>query len=254
MKKLYYTFKTYFNQFPFLWALRLLFFHYFKRIINDYTRIGYAQTGEDDILQFYFNYKKEGFYIDVGCHHPIEVSNTFKLYCEGWRGINIDANPDLIKKFKRIRKRDISITAAVSDEKKEVTFYEFSEYGGGGNTIDEEFVKDRRAGMRTVATRKMTTRTLNDLLEECNIGDQKIDFLSIDVEGHDFKVLKSINLSKYRPSLIIIEMHDFNIEEYNKHEIFRYLNEHHYKMIGFVTMNGFFVDEAENFATKHEQS
>jgi hypothetical protein len=72
----------------------------------------YSQDGEDMVLKvfFYENKRKyEGFYIDVGAHHPFRFSNTAFFYQKGWRGINIEPTPDLIKKFKRYRKRDINL-------------------------------------------------------------------------------------------------------------------------------------------------
>lgn len=74
-------------------------------------------------------------------------------------------------------------------------------------------------------------------------GDKTIDLLSIDVEGHDFNVLKSINLRKYRPKLIIIEIHDFVLTKPDDNEVYNWMITNDYKLIGYAIWNGYFVDK-----------
>ena len=66
------------------------------------------------LLDRFLCQRPSGFYVDVGAHHPIRFSNTFRLYRKGWRGLNIDANPGSMKRFHHTRPRDINIEAAVS--------------------------------------------------------------------------------------------------------------------------------------------
>lgn len=79
------------------------------------------------ILRRIFENVENGFYVDVGAHHPKRFSNTFYFYKKGWSGINIDAMPGSMSLFNKIRPRDINIEAAVSNEKEEVIFYIFNE-------------------------------------------------------------------------------------------------------------------------------
>lgn len=74
----------------------------------------YGNSGEDVIVERIFNRKTHGFYVDVGCFHPVYASNTLKLYRKGWSGINIDADQFKIDVFNRHRKRDINICTAIS--------------------------------------------------------------------------------------------------------------------------------------------
>ena len=67
----------------------------------------YSQEGEDMILRRLFEKQKTGFYVDVGAHHPKRFSNTFFFYKKGWSGINIDAMPNSMRLFDKIRPRDI---------------------------------------------------------------------------------------------------------------------------------------------------
>jgi len=79
-----------------------------------YARRCYSQDGEDILLELFLPRERSGFYVDVGAYHPIKPSKTFRRYCKGWRGLNIDATPDSMEVFQRIRPRDINVEAAVS--------------------------------------------------------------------------------------------------------------------------------------------
>lgn len=102
----------------------------------------FSQEGEDLILHRLFQdyehitkTKLEGFYIDVGAHHPIRFSNTFSFYVKGWSGINIDPTPGGMEAFRNIRPRDVNLELAVSDKKEKLKFYLFEE--PALNTCDE---------------------------------------------------------------------------------------------------------------------
>jgi FkbM family methyltransferase len=220
-------------------TLRIAFFYFIKKMFNKYSKIYFSQTGEDILINNILN-KKKGFYIDVGCNEPIKNSNTFLLYCQGWRGINIDANNELVKKSKKLKKKDISICAAISDTEKEVTYYKSNQ--NAVNTIDTSIIEKWKKNWTFSTSEKLYTMTLDHLLESFIPEFVEIDLLSIDVEGHDYQVVKSINLNKYRPKLIVIEMHDFEIIEAQKNEIYNYLISSGYKLVAYAIMNGYFLN------------
>ena len=83
----------------------------------------YSMDGEDLIIFDYFKNKKEGFFIDVGCYHPIHRNNTFLLYKKGWRGINIDIHSFSIDLFNYIRTKDLNYNFAVSDKNETLNMY-----------------------------------------------------------------------------------------------------------------------------------
>ncbi|MBC5774244.1 FkbM family methyltransferase [Pontibacter sp. KCTC 32443] len=202
----------------------------------------YSQFGEDLAIRHLLSNVglRDGVYVDVGCNHPLEHSNSFKLYLEGWKGITIDLNRDSISLHKVERKADIQVHTAISDEVKEVKVFHFE--NNKINTIDESFYSVMKDVFKPKSEYSVIeTRTLTQILVEENIP--VIDLLLIDVEGYDFKVLKSLDLRKYRPKLIVIELHDFKLEEFNKDEIVMYLKSMNYKIIGFLAVNGYFQDE-----------
>ena len=74
----------------------------------------YSMYGEDIVVNKFFKKKSLGYYVDVGCYHPIDGNNTYLLFKKGWKGINIDINKLSIELFKNARKRDLNINTAVS--------------------------------------------------------------------------------------------------------------------------------------------
>ena len=238
----------FFRQFSPLFALRFTIFGMFKKLFNPKGIIFYSQMGEDQFIQTLLcdRVSKGGFYLDIGCNHPIRFSNTFGLYCNGWTGICVDANLELVNEFKKVRKRDHVVHAAISDKEKEVEFY-FSKLDLASTMhvpfLENEWVKEN---YELKEKKKMTTVTLDTLLdnfsrERQDLALDRIDLLSIDAEGHDFNVLKSINLQKYRPSLIVIEMHEFDQGHLKENEICQYMKSCDYNLAGYHVMNGFFL-------------
>jgi len=86
---------------------------YFPKIF--YRVFSYSQNGEDRALWRYFEGQRDGFYVDIGAHHPFRFSNTYIFYKSGWRGINVDAMPNSMRAFRRYRKHDINIECAVGN-------------------------------------------------------------------------------------------------------------------------------------------
>jgi hypothetical protein len=67
--------------------------------LDGYATKSYSQEGEDMILNRIFEGKCQGFYVDIGAHHPRRFSNTYFFYKHGWTGINVEPNPDVVRIF-----------------------------------------------------------------------------------------------------------------------------------------------------------
>lgn len=166
----------------------------------------YSQEGEDMVLNRIFENKKNGFYVDVGAHHPKRFSNTYFFYKMGWRGINIDAMSGSMNPFKASRPLDINIEIPVSDKDEILTYYIFNEPALNGFSKE---LSDSRNGLRAykiIDTKEMQTKKLSDILDDFLPEGQTIDFLSIDVEGLDFQVLRSNDWDKYKPNVVLVEV------------------------------------------------
>jgi len=167
----------------------------------------FSQEGEDLIILRHFKEKKNGFYIDIGAHHPFRFSNTALLYKIGWNGINIDATLGVKQTFDKERVRDINIEALVSNETDIKSFYMFDE--PALNTCDFHVAQRLiEKGNKLIKKLDLESISLKKILEDNINNGQVIDFLSIDVEGHGYEVLSSNDWLLYRPEIIAIEVLD----------------------------------------------
>lgn len=194
-----------------------------------YAVKSYSLEGEDLILRRIFEKKKTpGFYIDVGAYHPKRYSNSYYFYKEGWRGINIDAMPGSMVLFKKVRPRDINLEIAISDTKEVLTYYLFNEsaLNGFSKIISDEKIKNHE--YKIINEIEMETFPLADVLDKYLPEKTEIDFLSVDVEGFDLKVLLSNDWNKYKPKVTLVESWDFNLSNPDNFEIYEYLSDKGY--------------------------
>jgi FkbM family methyltransferase len=214
-----------------------------KIIFQDMLRnanLCYSQEGEDMILSRIFENKKNGFYVDIGAHHPQRFSNTMYFYKKGWRGINIDATPGSMIVFKKERPEDINLEVAISDEEKTLTFYVFNE--PALNTFSESFADEiqKNEAFYVVSKKEMRTEKLESVLNKYLSNNQRIDFLSIDVEGLDVNVIKSNNWQKYAPDFVLVEIFGVALEDIPKTSVFLEMNKNGYTLIAKTINTAFF--------------
>jgi len=175
-----------------------------ERLDPPYARLSYSQEGEDLVLARIFEGQYQGFYVDVGAHHPLKFSNTQIFYLRGWRGINVDACPGSMDLFKKLRPRDINLELAISERPESLTYYQFNENALNG--FDRNMAaKAEKVSFKIVGTKEIQTVTLADVLDKYLPPGQTIDFMNVDVEGLDEQVLRSNDWNKYRPRVILAE-------------------------------------------------
>jgi FkbM family methyltransferase len=195
-----------------------------QRVFGDeYAVKSYSQEGEDLILKRLFSRKPMGFYVDVGAHHPKRFSNTHIFYSTGWRGINIDALPGSMNVFNQYRPRDINLEIAISDKVEELTYYEFNDPALNGFSKELSNFREKNTGYQIISTKKMTAFPLVDILDQHLPKGQKIDFMTIDAEGWDLKVLQSNDWSKYQPSVVLVEIKNTVLEDMENNPLVRFL-------------------------------
>jgi FkbM family methyltransferase len=174
-------------------------------MLDPYVHLSYSQDGEDMVLRRLFERQARGFYVDVGAHHPFRFSNTCYFYRRGWRGVNIEPNPDAIAAFRRHRAEDINLCVGVADVPGQMTYHVFNE--PALNTFDADLAKERAClpSYRVVEARSVPVRRLDDILLEHLPSRTQIDFISIDVEGMDLAVLHSGDWERFRPRILLVE-------------------------------------------------
>lgn len=197
-----------------------------------FKNISYSQEGEDLVLKRIFEGKRDGFYVDIGAHHPVRFSNTYLFYKLGWKGINIDAMPGSMKAFRSKRPRDINIEVPISQKEEEITYYMFNEPALNGFSEDISRSRNTLPGYKIINELKMKTQRLDEILGKEMGKNQNIDFMSIDVEGLDLEVLKSNNWSIFSPSIILVEILESNLETVHGSKTYSFLNEQNYELFG----------------------
>jgi hypothetical protein len=151
-----------------------------NRYMLDYSSKTFSQEGEDVILRRIFQSKEEGFYVDVGAHHPFKYSNTYIFYKKGWTGINLDAMPGSMILFEKYRPRDINLEIPIGNSEGNLTYNIFNDKALNGfskeisdkREIDNEYYIEAKIEMKVT---KLST-ILNEYLPK----NKEIDFLMVD--------------------------------------------------------------------------
>jgi FkbM family methyltransferase len=211
--------------------------------LDRYANISYSQEGEDRILQRVFELQSSGFYIDVGAYHPKRLSNTYLFYKRGWKGINIDATPGSMEKFKKSRPRDINIERAITNKQKELVFFMFDE--PALNSFDRELSlqRSKHTNYILLGEKIIQTSTLNEVLTEFLSEDQRIDFLTVDVEGFDLDVLQSNDWGRFRPAYILVEClsEESDIDKIKQQDVYQFLSFQEYRFFAKTFRTLFFT-------------
>jgi len=211
-------------------------------------RVHFSQYGEDVILHKLFGSKfSEGFYVDVGAHHPFRQSNTAYLWLLGWNGINVDASKTCIEKFNKVRTKDLNIWSAVVDEatareKSEITLYSNLEVDLGA-TCDPKLAADRK----TVREEIVPCTSLKNIINNHAVKLTKnIELLNIDIEGFDQESIQSIGEWKILPKVICIEIYLHNIRDVLASPACLILESFGYQLIERVGLTAIFQLRAES--------
>jgi FkbM family methyltransferase len=212
-----------------------------------YKKISYSFNGVDLIINYIFKNKINGFYLDIGAQHPISNNNTYILHKRGWGGINIDLDKKNIELFKIARPKELNLNYAVSNTEGLTDLY-FYHDASPINTLSSEVSKFQNANIKKI--KKIHTKSLNSILQNINI-ERHIDYMNIDVEGHEEKVLEGFDINKYKPSVISIEYLDLkmsklefknnNINNLIKSNIYKYFIDNDYYFVNWLHGDLIFV-------------
>lgn len=219
----------------------------FLRRKETYYNKTFSQAGEDVIiLGLVKHFKLKDFsWIDIGAHHPLYFSNTALLYKNGYRGINIEADPSLIGEFRRKRPHDINLNVLISDKPSEQDFYIIDP--PTLNTVSEEdAISAEKIGHKIVDKIKLKADTITNIINQhCNGKFPAL--LTLDAEGYDFEILKTIEWEKASPKIICVEIVPYdphtkdNFEYMRNSEITQYLIGKNYFIAAYTGINTIFL-------------
>lgn len=184
-----------------------------ERVVDEMlSRLGlrrryFSQKGQDRwVIERAASRQRGGYFVEIGAGDGRTHSNTFALERDyGWTGLLIEPNPGFAQAIRRHRTSTL-ITACVDAEPGEKPFLALG-YMGGLIGEDTDHAPSRRPAIlrrHSSKIRQVPCTPLADLLDEAG-APSVIDFLSIDVEGAEYRILKRFPFSRYRFEALTIE-------------------------------------------------
>jgi FkbM family methyltransferase len=204
--------------------------------------IAYGQNLEDVLLSRLFPAEHAGFYVDIGANHPVHCSVTKHFYDCGWTGVNVEPSGifDLLRKE---RPRDVNLNAAVSSRNGTAVLYEYPSQTTD-STLETDVAKVNEQDGAACRQREVQSMTLARLCEQ-HVGDRTIDFMSIDVEGHELAVIASGDWNRFRPRVVMVESTLPHARELTDLAWEPVLLEHRYQFGLFDGLNRYYVREED---------
>ncbi len=164
--------------------------------------VSYAQHGEDVLLNQLFPDEPSGFYVDIGANDPVQFSVTKHFYDRGWSGINVEPVPHLHSRLREARPRDLNLNIGVSNREETLTFFESNPLAGWSTFSRPLAEAYRRRGLELVEW-TIPVMTVAGLFTRH--VDRPVDFLKINVEGHEREVVEGIDWERCRPRVLLME-------------------------------------------------
>jgi FkbM family methyltransferase len=147
-------------------------------------------------------------YLDIGANHPYFISNTACFYEKGCRGINVEPNPQLIPLFHKYRPEDITLNLGVGNQAGELEFFIMEDDTLSTFSIDERDLL-LQSGKRQATVARVSIASISSILDD-HFGGHFPDFLSLDAEGMDINILRSVDFDRHHPKVICVEAAEYS--------------------------------------------
>jgi FkbM family methyltransferase len=180
-------------------------------IKHQHEKTSYSQCGEDLIVNYIFYLRNiaNPSYIDIGANDPFFLSNTAIFSLKGCKGINIEANPGLIAKFNKYRPNDINLNIGIGNSEGIMDFHVMNDstLSSFSKSECETYIKTGKYNILKIV--KVKVEILENILKKYCNGIFP-DFMSLDAEGMDLEILKSINFDITAPKVICVEAAEYS--------------------------------------------
>ncbi len=165
--------------------------------------VAYGQNAEDVVLRRALRDVEHGFYVEVGANDPTVLSISRAFYDAGWSGVAIEPLEAVAEQFRQARPRDTVVQAAITSADTDTVSLHAID-GTGLSTLDRA-TNDRHAKAGFESREVLVpARTLDSVLAEVDAPDD-IHFMVVDTEGTEADVLSSIDLTRWRPWILVVE-------------------------------------------------
>jgi FkbM family methyltransferase len=194
------------------------------------------EAEEKELVWEFFGRKRDGVFVEVGANDPMAGSQTWLLEQNGWQGVLVEPQASLCEKLRSARPRSqvfqVACSCPGSEGEADLILTEYD----GNATLKPQ--RDSH-GINYVGTERVRITTLDSVLQAAGVSH--IDFVSLDVEGHEIEVMRGFSFENYRPSLILIED---GVRDLSKH---RFLKRRGYKLVKRTTLNNWYVPKENPF-------
>ena len=205
-------------------------------------KISYSQAGEDCIISVAMHFLgiPKPSYLDIGAYHPTSLSNTYFFYRRGCRGVCVEPDPRHARLFRHKRRGDLFLNVAVGlGREQEADFYLMKTRAL--NTLSLESARAMEAvGEKIRRVIRIKMRDINDIIRE-NFPATP-NFVSLDAEGVDVEILKSLDFDEFRPQVFCVETIVFDTQE-KTGEVSDFLQAQGYMVFGETHLNTIYVDQ-----------
>ena len=215
--------------------------------LTDNRRISYSQTGEDLLVRQVFTMLGQSriSYLDLGANHPTRFSNTYLFYRDGSSGVSVEPDPAAQGLFRKWRPRDTLLCCGVGLTDGAADFYVMTT-----NTLNtfsrEEALRYQGYGNQEILeTIKVPLKPVNAILER-HFRERCPNFISLDIEGMDLEILKTLDFQRFRPEVFCIETLTYTEDKTERKldEIIEYMKSKDYTVYADTYINTIFVDRA----------
>lgn len=196
-------------------------------------RTVFPWQAENELKAEFFGAARSGFFVEVGANQPHEGSQSWQFEQAGWNGVLVEPQPDLAERLRQMRRAQV-VAAACSSPDNAGTAMTLH-LSGPHSSLRPELAVTGKLAHDAI---DVPVRTLDDILEHAR-APSPIDFVSIDVEGHEVEVLSGFDLGRWRPRLVLIEDHVASLATHRR------LTGAGYRLIRRTGLNGWYVPRAQ---------
>ena len=208
-----------------------------------FKKKSFSQSGEDLLVNYLLNLipgldqKK---YLDIGANHPFRLSNTALLYEQGGSGFLVEPDPYFAGLLRRKRPRDKVLQAGVHFSGETNASFYIMDSPTLNTFSKEEMLRYVAMGHKLDSIIETKLMDINEILDMAG----NLDFLNLDIEGLDYKVLEMIDWDSYRPKCICVETipYERNKEPKKNHQLINLMLSKGYVLYADTFINSIFVD------------
>ena len=193
----------------------------------------YSQIGQDIWVREVLKNKMNGYFLDIGAHDGIYLSNTYVLEKNfNWKGICIDANPAIIDRLKANRGNSVCLNKLLDSKKTDQYFLIVDQNDQSGvfsKVLTHEEYRQAQQN-KDLNIKTMETSLIKDILKEHN-APKIIDYMSVDIEGKEIEFLNSFPFDQYQVQCLTVEHNEPHEGSYRRNMIRHILSNHGYKFV-----------------------